>query len=582
MPRTHRRSFPLAILSLVLVAVTAGIAGAANLVDQSPDHAPSWCGTRKSGLAVSSATHRDQLRRLERKRGKGTAVRTFPQASRVGDVAVLVDDGSLFVQPNPLDVADFGVQYVPQKKGSLVVLPSSDPVAEEIGARIDLSDDESRAVSFPKGFRFRFYGKAYTGMFVGSDGHLTFKAPDAASTSRDLDRLISGPPRIAPLFADLDPSGASGDGGVYVLTSKAKVVVTWLDVPEFGTNNHNTFQAVLYPNGRITFALGRIDAREAVVGVAPGGGSQVQLLDYTESLPSGVLKAAIAERFVEHRSFDHLAVAKAFFRELADDYDHLVVFLDFPLSLEGAFAFEVTVKNDIRGIGEDVFYASTQVGSRGRLRSFVQMGSLSRYPADPETRFLGTNSTLDILGQETGHRWLSNLHFLDGNGQKSDALLGRDLVHWSFCHNSLASDMEGNLFSEDGGDRFTSIAATERFSPLDQYAMGLIPAADVPPFYYVDGCLDPSEGPAIGVTIQGRRIDLTIADIIAAEGPRAPAAAKAPHSFNMAFILVAQADQFPSAESIARVDRIRAAWESYFAQATDGHGTVDTALRPRR
>jgi hypothetical protein len=574
MLRTHRRSSFLATLALFFVV---GAAAAITL----PDHSPSWCGTRKSGLAVNLAIHREQVRRLEQKRARGKALPSFPQASRVGDVAVLVDDGSLIVQPNELDIANFGVQFVPQRRGGLVVSPSSDPVAEAIGNRIDLGDDDSRAVPFPRGFRFPFYGKSYTGMFVGSDGHLTFVAPDATSSSRDLDRLISGPPHIAPLFADLNPAAASGDGGVYVLTSKPKIVVTWLDVPEFGTTNHNTFQAVLYPNGRITFAFGQIDAREAVVGVAPGGSSQVQLLDYTESLPSGVLKTAIAERFVAKPFFDHLAVAKAFLREFADDYDHLVVFLDFPLSLNGAFAFEITIKNDIHGIGDDVFDLSPQVGSKGRLRSFVQMGSLARYPSDPNTQFLETNSTLDVMGQETGHRWLSKLHFLDGNGEKSDALLGRDLVHWSFCHNTLASDMEGNLFREDGGDRFTSIAATERFSPLDQYAMGLIPAADVPPFYYVDGCFDPTAAPEVGAVIQGSRIDLTLDDIIAAEGPRTPEAAKAPHTFNMAFILVAMADQFPSDDSIAKVDGIRAAWEPYFAQATDGHGSVSTAIRPR-
>ncbi len=575
MLQTCRRSlfFPL----LVLLFVT-GAAGAATL----PDHSSSWCGTTRSGFAVQSAIHRDNARRLEQKRGKQAGVRSFPQASRAGDVAVLIDDGSLIVQPNALDIANFGVQYVPQKKGGLVVSPSSDPVAEEIGDRIDLGDDDVRLIPFPKGFRFRFYNKTYTGMFVGSDGHLTFAAPEASSTGRDLNRLISGPPRIAPLFADLDPSGASGDGGVHVLTSKTKIVVTWLDVPEFGKTNHNTFQAVLYPNGRITFAFGRIDARDAVVGIAPGGGGQVQLVDYTESLPTGVIKVGVAERFVVNQSFDHLAVAKAFFREFADDYDHLVVFLDFPQSLGGAFAFELTVKNEIRGIGDDVFDFSTQVGSKGRLRSFVQMGALARYPDDPNTQFLGTNSTLDVLGQETGHRWLSKLHFVDGNGEKSDALLGRDLAHWSFCHNTLASDMEGNEFREDGGNRFTTIAATERFSPLDQYAMGLIPAADVPPFYYVDGCFNRTAPPAVGVPVQGNRIDVTIGDIIAAEGPRVPLSANAPHTFNMAFILVAQADQFPSEESIAKLDGIRAAWEPYFAQAVDGHGTVSTALRLRR
>lgn len=575
MLRTHRRSSFLAILALLLVT---GMAGATTL----PDHSPSWCGTGKSGLAVNLAIHRDQMRRLEQKWGKAKALQSFPRASRAGDVAVLVDDGSLIVQPNVLDIADFGLQFVPQKKGGLVVSPSSDPVAEAIGNRIDLGDDDSRAVPFPKGFRFRFFNKTYSGMFVGSDGHLTFSAPDGTSAPRDLGRLIGGPPRIAPLLADLNPEAASGDGGVYVLTGRTRIVVTWLEVPEFGKPNHNTFQAVLYPNGRITFAFGQIDAREGVVGVAPGGGGDLKLIDYTQSLPTGVLKAAIAERFVGTRSFDHFGVARAFFREFADDYDHLVVFLDFPQNLGGgAFAFEITVKNDILGIGDDVFDFSNQVGSKGRLRGFVQMGSLSRYPGDPGTEFLGTNSTLDVLGQETGHRWLAKLHFLDGNGEKSDALLGRDLVHWSFCHNTLASDMEGNLIRDDGGNRFTTIGATERYSPLDQYVMGLIPAADVPPFFYVDGCSNPAAAPAIGVPIRGSRVDLTIDDIVAAEGPRNPTAAKAPHSFNMAFILVAQADEFPSDASIAKVDRIRGAWESYFGGAVDGHGAVSTALKSR-
>jgi hypothetical protein len=546
-----------------------------------PDHSPSWCGTGRTNVTEKIAVHRDHQRRVERKRAQEKAVRTLPQASRVGDVAVLVDDGSIIVQPNLLDLDDFGVQYVPQKKGGYVVSPSGDPVVEPIGERLDLGDDDARQVKFPKGFKFRFYKKVFTSMFVHSDGNLTFAAPDAASTARSLFRLLGGPARIAPLFADLNPAVATGEGGVYVLTSKTKVVVTWLDLPEFGSANRNTFQAVLYANGRITFAYGGLDAREAVVGLAPGGGGQVDLLDYTADLPSGVLKSAIAERFAANRTFDELAVAQVFFREFADDYDHLVVFLDFAQDLGGAFAFEFTVKNDIRGLGLNVFDFTAEVGSRGRLRSFVQMGSLSRYPDNPDTEFLGTNSTLDVMGQETGHRWLAFVHFIDENGQRSNALLGRDDSHWSFCHNSLASDMEGNLFREDGGDRFTTVDATERFSPLDQYAMGLIPASDVPPFYYIDPCINPAAAPQIGIGVFGRRIDVTIDQIIAAEGQRVPAANRAPHSFNMAFILVSEADRFPSEASIAKLDRIRAAWEPYFAQATDGKGSVGTALKPR-
>ena len=563
-----------ALLLLLLVFAGGSLSGATV-----PDHP--WCGTSRAGFESLAAIHRDQQRRL---RESGMEVRSAVQAARVGDVAVLVDDGTMVVQPNLLDLSNFGVQYVPQKKGGMVASPASAALEEAIGDRIDLGDDDSREVALPKKFRFRFFGRVQARLFVHSDGNLTFGAPDAASTERDLSRLASGPPRIAPLFADLDPRAATDGGGVYVLTSPTKIVVTWKDVPEFGASNHNTFQAVLHANGRITFAFGTLQAREAVVGIAPGGGGQVQLLDYTANLPSGIIKIGIAERFVASRTFDHLAVARAFFREFADVYDHLIVFLDFQQSLgPGAFAFESGIKNEVRGIGQPVFDNTAQVGSRGRLRSYVQMGTLSRYPDDPDTAFLGTNSTLDILGQETGHRWLSFVQFIDDNGERSAELLGRDFSHWSFCHNSLASDMEGNEW-QDQGDRFLSVDATSRFSPLDQYVMGLIGPAEVPPFFYVAGCNNPAAAPQVNAIIQGPRVDLTIDRIIAAEGPRVPDFRKAPHTFDMAFIIVGEAGQFPSAESIAKVDRIRAAWEPYFATAVDGKGAVRTTLqnKPRR
>ncbi|MES1243036.1 MAG: nidogen-like domain-containing protein [Acidobacteriota bacterium] len=568
MPRTCRHAFALMTLTLTLAAPLA-----ARTVLDHP-----WCGTRPSLFAAQAAIHNDhQRRQIESRSQTGSLVQT----ERVGDVAVLVDDGSFLVQPNPLDLGSFAIQYTPQKKGGYVASASSAVVEDNLGERISLSDDDSRQLKLPKKLRFRFFGKVQTRLFVHSDGNLTFSSADAASTARDLARLISGPPRIAPFFSDLDPESATGDGGVYVLISDKKVVVTWRDVPEFGGSNRNTFQTVLYSDGRITFAFGALQASEAVVGLAPGNGGSVQLIDYTAALPSSVFKSGLAERFATTRSFDHLAVARAFFREFADVYDHLIVFLDFPLSLEGAFAFESTVKNDVRGIGQPVFDNTAQAGSHGRLRSFVQMGTLSRYPDNPETELLGTNSTLDVLGQEAGHRWLSFLFFVDGNGAPSNSLLGRDESHWSFCHNSLASDMEGNEWQESAGNRFTSVGATSRYSPLDQYAMGLIGPGDVPPFYLVGDCVSPSAAPAVGAIIQGPRIDVTIDQILAAEGPRVPDFRKAPHAFDMAFILVGEAGRFPSDESIAKVDRIRAAWETYFAAVTDGNGAVRTELKTR-
>jgi hypothetical protein len=565
------------VFAFAFVSVDAGSLRAAS----PPLDPDSWCGTGRVELAVEAALHLDHARRLERERREGKALVSAVEAEKVGDVAVLIDDGSVVVHPNLVDIGGFGMQYVPQKKGGYVVSPFDGGISDEIGEKVTLGDDDSRPVPLPKGFKFKFYGKVQKALFVHSDGNLSFGVADAASSARDLGRLVAGPPRIAPFFADLNPETASGDGGVYVLASKSKVVVTWKSIPEFGQNRSNTFQAVLSADGRISFSFGGLGSGEAVTGISPGGGGQVGLLDYTADLPTAAIKTAIAERFVATQFLDNMAIGQAFFREFADDYDHLVVFLDFNQDLDGAFAFELTIKNDIQGIGSEVYDGSAVAGSKGRLRSFVQMGTLARYPDNPETEFLRTNSTLDLLGHETGHRWLATMHL---PGDKPDALLGRQLAHWSFCHNSLASEMEGNLIRDDGGGRFTTIGATDGYSPLDLYAIGLIPPGDVPPFFYVDPCNGPTQAPEIGIVLSGSRRDATIDDIIAAEGPRVPASNKAPHHFKMAFVIVGPPGERPSDADIAKVDRFRIAWEPYYQQITQGLGSVETTLKlkPRR
>jgi hypothetical protein len=118
-----------------------------------------------------------------------------------------------------------------------------------------------------------------------------------------------------------------------------------------------------------------------------------------------------------------------------------VIWTDAPLTFQ-AFSFEVTVANEIRGIGANVFNTSAEFGSAGRLRSLVQMDNVAKFPDDPNTRFLGENNTLSVLGQEVGHRWLAFLRFSDHNRRASDALLGRDSGHWSGVFNSDASVME--------------------------------------------------------------------------------------------------------------------------------------------
>lgn len=574
--------------SLAVAAFLLAAAPAASR-EVASTHSPAWCGTTATRMAEVTARHalfaRRRARAIERlqRRGEVDAARALadfePVVTAAGNVAVIRDDGLLVADRSPFDLASAALRF--KRRGARVRATAAVPgLSPDLGERLALGDDDSIAVELP--FSFSFYGERHTRVFVNSDGNLTFDAPDSASTPRSLQRVLSGPPRVAGFFADLDPSVVGGERGIFARSTPTSFQVTWNDVPEFGTGNSNTLQVTLFSGGGVRLAFGDLAAVQGIVGVAPGLGGVVELVDYTAELPVAATSAAVLERFTSSPEIDDQAVAQTFFHAFADVYDHLLVWLDFPASLDGAFAFELTVANDIQGIGVPRFDFSGSFGSAGKLGSYVQMGTLANYPDRPRETFLGTNSTLDILGQEAGHRWLAFVRFRDGGGAVSSELLGRDFAHWSFHHDTDASDAEGNDIADNGGGSFTTVGATSRYSPLDRYLMGLISPEAVPDFFFVRGpsLHDPQDAPEIGVTFTGTRVDVGVEDVVSVEGPRVPSSAEAPHAFRMAFVLLTSDGLEPAPGSVEKVNRIRRKWRSYFRKATGRHGSVATVLEP--
>jgi hypothetical protein len=190
------------------------------------------------------------------------------------------------------------------------------------------------------------------------------------------------------------------------------------------------------------------------------------------------------------------------------------------------------------------------------------------------------------MGQEVGHRWLAYLRFSDHNRQSSAALLGRDEGHWSFFFNSDASVMEGNRIEDLGGGMFRTTAAVERYSLLDQYAMGLVRDTDVAPMFYVEnptnvaGNAQTDSAPRVGVTFSGTRRDVLINDVIDIMGVRQPAMEHSPRVVRQAFLFVVSRGRSAAPADLAKIDRIRRAWETFFTQATSGRGHAETRLNP--
>ncbi|MGH7726179.1 MAG: FlgD immunoglobulin-like domain containing protein [Candidatus Eiseniibacteriota bacterium] len=299
--------------------------------------------------------------------------------------------------------------------------------------------------------------------------------------------------------------------------------------------------------------------------------------DGTILLPSGanvvIDPASLARRFLELHD---------------DEYDYINVWSASNmtnLTLGGGFAYELNVRNEVQGLGLSIFDFSEDFGSGGTLKSFLNMNRLSAYPAGPNTTFLGTNTAMDVLGQEAGHRFAA-FTFFDNGGSASNALLGRDDAHWSFFFNSLASDMEGNQWRDNQNGTFTSVAATNGYAFIDEYLYGLRDSSEVDTLWYIEnptnfnppGTYLPRTGPSIGITCSGTKRMVDISQITVLNGLRSPGIATSQKTFRMAWVLLIRNGDVPTPADLAKIDLFRTTWEPYFQTAVNNLGAMDTHL----
>jgi hypothetical protein len=227
------------------------------------------------------------------------------------DATFLQSNGALPIRrPNlaPINAFDLvgvanALHFVPNAYGYSVTAGAGtlDP---DIGALLDFSglpngvaplDDDTIEVALP--FVFAFEGKVYSSLWVNTDGNVTFGSGDFLSTPRDVKRMISGPPRIAPLFADL--SIAAG-GSIHANVYQDRATITWVDVPswENGLADQNTCQIVLHSDGSIDLIYGAVGLTEAVVGISSGDITGSAPISVDLSLqPGGVAAQTIYEFF---------------------------------------------------------------------------------------------------------------------------------------------------------------------------------------------------------------------------------------------------------------------------------------------
>jgi hypothetical protein len=257
-----------------------------------------------------------------------------------------------------------------------------------------------------------------------------------------------------------------------------------------------------------------------------------------------------------------------------------------------------------RGIGRDGYPVRQSNYCTTRLRQAVKMADIDSFSDNPDDVYTGaidfSLSGVELMGHEFGHHWLAAVRYMFADqiphctnrgftspaevpmNQDCDGYRNSDFnSHWSYYFNT-GSVMYGNTIADLGGGMFELTNPSVKYSPLDQYLMGLRDPQDVPPMFMLDtgDLFTWSSGYPIergtSQVVSGDRIDITVDDVIRAEGPRMPAR-EACH-WKAAFVIVHDPASPPTATQIARVDAYRRRWESFYADATDQRGSMDTSL----
>jgi len=555
------------------------------------------CGTWK-GSGRNAPWFDSRSRARERDIASGRAPAAQATIDMIyDDVWVIEDDGSLLISgSNSFDTQSTTFRFTPNGSGGYdVAALSSRNLDLVFGEDLGLGDDDNavRALSFT----FPLFGSNFDEVNVGSNGGVAFGGMLNPSGFFDADDFWNAIPKLAPYFMDLDPSAGAGSPAVYFKTAGDSAVVSWVSINEYQSNHKNTFQLFLRSDGTFDFSLLSIgsihedDGAPIIMGISPGGTQPVfERIHFSADLPySGDAMVGLYEEYFSLADplVNETALGQAFFQRFPDEFFQYVFFTNFPQTQAG-FANEMNISNEVTGIGLSMFDNSHLYGSNGVLESRCNMNRIGAWSSsNPEHRFLGTQSFLTIMGQESGHRWGAFVYFRDLADNPSNLILGRSDAHWSYFTDVDHSCLEGGDWIETTPGTFTCPGNVDKFNELDEYLFGLRTAQEVSDFYYINSTSNNTEAarsqapPGTNASAFGTRINVTVQNVIAQEGLRTPLPDAEEKDLRQGFIFLLRGGTAPTQADLDKIATFRRAWEDYFEESCDGRLSCNTSITRR-
>jgi hypothetical protein len=288
--------------------------------------------------------------------------------------------------------------------------------------------------------------------------------------------------------------------------------------------------------------------------------------------PEAIARAALTDTL--ERVGQHLGV----------DPELAVVLSSAPPSCNSIYY--LALANDVRGIGYGHDDGREQFDDTPERRlegvAFLNDWPYWRAHAD---EFKGA------FHHELAHRWGARVQAQIA-GTASNELLGRGLAHWSYFLDTRGSPHEGNLWVQDpSGQHSETPLHGSQFSALDLYLMGVGLPEEVEPFELlrdtavtgldcrgrqVSAASPPQTCQSIQVSGQATRISL--ADILAVEGPRDPPASHDPRSLSALVVVLDGTGAAFSADDCRELAAVLHTRFLDFEQATLGRLRLDPTL----
>ena len=139
-----------------------------------------------------------------------------------------------------------------------------------------LKNNEYIEVELP--WEFPFYGIPKSKITIASNGYLTFGPKGGEKLNRTIPYALEPNDLMAVWWMNLMP--ANGDGVYYHYdAANDRFIVEWHQVPRWMRSGSYTFQAMLYPDGKVVFQYLRMvfgspyDAGKATIGIENGDGT---------------------------------------------------------------------------------------------------------------------------------------------------------------------------------------------------------------------------------------------------------------------------------------------------------------------